>query len=389
MQAQPFPDDGRPVAAIFRAPVFNASETFVRLQATSLARYQPLMVGLEDKGHVPPSLEGRVMLARDGAQAFAIRALGRWGTLGARVAAAHPALIHAHFGPDGLAALPLARRLGIPLAVTLHGYDVSRSRTNLLASGHFSWMRYAVSEGRLKRGGDLFLPVSNALRDQAIARGFPAERTFTHYIGIDCERFRPAAGRREDMLILHVGRLVEKKGTEVLLRALPAIRTRVPGARLAICGDGPLRPALEKLAGELGIAGAVEFRGAVPADALPGMFARAALLAAPSVTARSGDAEGLPTVIMEAAASGLPVVASHHGGIGEAVTDGQTGFLVPEHDSAALARRIAELLAAPDLGARFGAAGRTLTETRFDAARQMRLLEQRYDEMRAAGAARS
>jgi glycosyltransferase involved in cell wall biosynthesis len=105
------------------------------------------------------------------------------------------------------------------------------------------------------------------------------------------------------------------------------------------------------------------------------------------VTAASGDAEGLPNVVVEAAASGLPVVASDHGGIAEAVIDGQTGFLVPEHDTALLGRRMAELLSSPGLRTAIGKAGRSLAEERFDAARQMRLLEHRYDEARTLSSA--
>jgi colanic acid/amylovoran biosynthesis glycosyltransferase len=383
---EPFHSDQRPLAAIFRSPVFNASETFVRAQAAGLSAYQALVVGLEDKGHVPPVLQDRVWFPRSRAHGLAVRALGHWGEFGDRIAAARPVLLHAHFGPDGLIALPLARRLGIPLATTLRGYDVTRSRASLLASGRLSWMRYALSERRLMEQGDLFLAVSDALRDQAIARGFPAERIFTHYNGVDLEFFRPAEIESDGKRIFHVGRLVEKKGTELLLRALVGVRAEVPDAHLMICGDGPLRASLERRAGELGLGDAVTFVGQLLPRDIAAMLRRGAVLAAPSITAKSGDAEGLPNVVVEAAASGLPVVASDHGGIGEAVIDGQTGFLVPEHDTALLAARIVELLQADEMRRQFGTAGRKLAEQRFDAARQMRLLEARYDALRAGRA---
>jgi colanic acid/amylovoran biosynthesis glycosyltransferase len=106
---------------------------------------------------------------------------------------------------------------------------------------------------------------------------------------------------------------------------------------------------------------------------------RSAILAAPSLAARDGDAEGLPNVVVEAAASALPVVASDHAGIPEAVADGKSGFIVPEGAVEPLARRLSELLASPDLRRSMGAAGRALAEARFDAARQMRTLEDHYD----------
>ncbi len=358
---EPFRSDPRPVVLVFRAPIFNASETFVRNHALGLTRYQPLIVGRERKGHVPPELEPRILIRPDAA----------------RLREFAPALVHAHFVPDGLRALPLARALGVPLVTTIHGYGVTRSRASLLGSGRLSWMRYALFQRRLMDEGALFLAVSDALRRQALERGFPPERTLTHYLGIDLARFHP--GAREPASIVHVGRLVEKKGTAVLLRAFARVHAAQPEARLDIIGDGPLRGGLERLTGELGLGGAVAFLGLLPPETIAARVRSAALLAAPSVTARGGDAEGLPTTVVEAMASAVPVVATHHSGIPEAVSDGITGFLVPEGAVDALAQRIAALLADPALAARMGAAGRALARERFDAVRQSSLLEAHYD----------
>jgi glycosyltransferase involved in cell wall biosynthesis len=366
------------VVAVFRSPVFNPSETFVRAQAAGLERYQPLVVGLEDKGHVPRSLAGRVLLARGARERLAVRLLGRWGALGEKVRAANPVLIHAHFGPDGVLALPLARALAIPLVTSLRGYDVTRTFAGQLASGRLSLIRHALGHHMLMREGDLFLAVCDALRHRAIARGYPAARILTHYNGVDLQAFRPS-GADDGLTILHVGRLVEKKGTDVLLRAFASVRAERPDARLTIIGEGPMRPALEAQAGALGLGGAVQFLGRRPPPEIAAWMGRAALLAAPSLIARDGDAEGLPNVVVEAAASGLPVVASDHEGIPEAVDEGRSGFLVPEGESEPLARRIADLLADEGMRRTMGAAGRALAEERFDAGRQMRLLEARYD----------
>ncbi len=359
---EPFRSDQRPVVLVFRGPVFNASETFVRAQALGLKRYQPLVIGLEDKGHVPPELADRVLIR----------------PRAPRLEAFKPVLVHAHFATDGLRALALATRLGVPLATSLRGYDVSRSRAALLGSGRLSWMRYALFQRRLMRRGDLFLAVSDALRNQAVSRGFPAARTFTHYNGVDLTRFYPGEGG-DVATILHVGRLVEKKGTALLLRAFAEVSAAHPKARLAIVGDGPLRAGLERLAGELGLAEAVKFPGALTAEEVAELMRGAAMLVAPSRIARDGDSEGLPNVVVEAMASGLPVVASDHGGIAEALADGHSGFLVPEGAVEPLARCIADLLADPGLRARMGAAGRAIASERFDIIRQMARLEERYD----------
>lgn len=353
---EPFQSDGRPVVLIYRGPIFNASETFVRAHALGLTRNQALIVGREAKGHIPAELVDRVLIRPSLA----------------RLRGFAPMLVHAHFATDGLRALPLAQALAVPLVVSLRGYDVSRPRRALLGSGRLSWIRYALFQHRLKAAGDLFLAVSDALRRQAIARGFPEARTVTHYNGVDLHRFHP--GEDDGATILHVGRLVEKKGTEFLLRAFDAVRAAHPRARLEIIGEGPLRRRLERMAGE-----GVTFLGVLSPEEVASRMRTAALLAAPSLTTRSGDAEGLPNVVVEAMASSLPVVATDHGGIGEAVADGRSGFLIPEGEPEALARRLAELLADPNMRARMGAAGRKTAETRFDVVRQMERLEELYD----------
>lgn len=360
-------ESSKPAVAVFRSPLFNASEGFVQAQATGLTRYAPIMVGLEDKGNAVPALKGGLLVAD---RPLWVR-LGRVGALAERLRGHGPALVHAHFATDGLIALPLARALGVPLVTTLHGHDVHRSRLAMLLSGRLSWQRYALVRRRLIAGGRLFLTVSDALRRKAIAQGFPPARTLTHYLGVDLGRF--TRGAAEPGLVLHVGRLVEKKGTSVLIDAIG----RLPRTRLAIVGDGPLRGALERQAAGLGER--VRFLGALPPADVAEWMRRAWLLAAPSVTARDGDAEGLPTVIAEAAAASLPAVGTDHAGIPEAIIEGRTGFIVPERDAEALAARIGTLLASADLRGRMGAAARELAEERFDLTRQIARLEDLYD----------
>lgn len=366
--------DRRPAIAIYRGPLFNLSETFVRTHAQALVRYRPLLAGIEDKGNVPSELRTGLVVPRNAGE----RQLARLGVLrglAERLRSEHPCLIHAHFGPDALAALPLARALDVPLIATLHGYDVTRNRTRMAFSGRLTWMRYALRRRMLAREGTLFLTVSDALRKTALAQGFPAARTRTHYLGVDLARFN-GSGEREPGLILHVGRLVEKKGTAALIDAV----ARLPEAQLVVIGDGPERRSLERRAAGLGER--VRFLGALPADDVAKWMRRAWLLAAPSLTARDGDAEGLPTVIVEAAASALPTVGTLHSGIPEAVVDGETGFLVPERNPEALAGRMATLFGSVQLRERMGSAARQMAENRFDLRVQSARLEAIYDEVR-------
>jgi glycosyltransferase involved in cell wall biosynthesis len=371
----PQAEAGRPIVAVFRTALFNPTERFIQEQAASLTRWRPLLVGLERKGEVLADLKEGMILPANVAERLAFSATGRGGRVEGRLRAAKPKLIHAHFGTDGLKMLNLARALRLPLITHLRGYDVTRSRAALLASGRPGWSRYALQRGRLMDHGDLFLAVSDALRKQAIALGFPAKRTRTHYNGVDLGRFQPGKRPREPGTVLHIGRLVEKKGTADLLAALASIA----GVRLIVIGDGPLRAQLQRQAGALGVK--AQFLGAQDAGEVAEWMRRATLLVAPSVTARDGDAEGLPNVVVEGAASGIPVIATRHSGIPEAVEDGQTGFLVKEGDRAGLAARIGTLLDSADLRREMGFAARALAVERFDRVRQAERLEAIYDEV--------
>lgn len=362
--------DARPVVAVFRSPLFNASETFVLSHLAALRRYRPLAVGLVAKGEASVP---RLLLSPG--ERLALTLLGRAGAPAARLTAEAPALIHAHFGTDGLLALPLAEKLAVPLVTTLHGHEVSRSRARMLTSGRLSWIRYALLERRLIERGGLFLAVSEAIRRRALAAGYPAERVITHFNGVDTDFFRPSGEPPEPGLILHVGRLVGKKGTAVLLDAV----ARTEEARLVVVGDGPLRASLERRARKCGIESRVRFAGALPPAEVLGWMQRAWLLAAPSITAGDGDAEGLPTVLCEAAAAGLPVVGTRHSGIPEAVSEGETGLLGPEGDVGLLARNLSLLLGSPRMRESMAGAARLRALDRFDLARQTERLEGYYD----------
>ncbi|MFM1804077.1 MAG: hypothetical protein RL136_956 [Planctomycetota bacterium] len=243
-------------------------------------------------------------------------------------------LIHCHFGPAGVVAAELLRAglLSGPLSVGFYGYDLTRE---------------PLRRGRdLYRGlfarASLLLPHSRYLADRLIALGAPADRIHLHRLGIDLSRF-PAtdrSARTGPATALAVGRFVEKKGFEYLLRAFARAATDM---RLRIVGDGPLRPALEQLAHELGIAPRVTFTGWLPPAGVAREMHEADLLVTPSVTAADGDMEGLPLVVIEAMATGLPVIGTAHSGIPEIVVDGETGAVVPERDIEALAAALGRL----------------------------------------------
>lgn len=368
-----------PVVGIYRSTLFNWSETFVQDQAAALTRYRPLVIGLARKGSVRPDLEDRLCIPGDPLQRFVFRWFGHAAGVARALPQPRPCLLHAHFGTDGLVALALARRLKVPLITTLRGFDVGRTRAALLRSGAISHIRYALFRRHLQREGSLFLAVSDYLRKAAVGGGYPADRILTHYNGVDLGMFAPRPDRVTPGLVLHVGRLVEKKGTGHLIRAFARIAGRHPGARLAIVGEGPLRASLERLSRSLGIGERVDFAGHLPHAAIRDLMQRAWVLAAPSRTGADNDIEGLPNVVVEAAASGLPAIVTRHSGLPEAVEDGQSGFVVEEDDEAALAERLSIVLGCGDVRHAMARRARALAEQRFDRRVQNDRLQSIYD----------
>jgi phosphatidylinositol alpha-1,6-mannosyltransferase len=149
----------------------------------------------------------------------------------------------------------------------------------------------------------------------------------------------------------------------MLIRALPGIRRRVPGAALLLGSGGPYRSKLERLARDLGVASDVVFTGSMPWSGLPQLYAAGDVYAMPCRTRAAGlDVEGLGIVYLEASATGLPVVAGDSGGAPDAVIEGETGYVVGGRDVPAIADRVAGLLADPDRARAMGAAGRAWVE---------------------------
>jgi glycosyltransferase involved in cell wall biosynthesis len=186
------------------------------------------------------------------------------------------------------------------------------------------------------------------------------------YHGTDLKRFAPDRSGVEADRILSVGRLVPKKGFRDLVDALALIDTKGLRVRADVYGGGPLRDELEARVDGLGLEGRLTFHGARLQDEIIAAYRRAAVFVLAPVVTDDGDRDGIPNVLVEAMASGVPVVATRISGIPELITDGIDGLLVREHDPAALAGAIERLLRDPGLAARLGRAGRVRVEREFD-----------------------
>jgi colanic acid/amylovoran biosynthesis glycosyltransferase len=265
------------------------------------------------------------------------------------------------FGMDAPHALRL-RRLGVlggELAVAFRGADATK---------------YVARRGprvyaRTFRQARLLLPVCEFLGRKLIELGAPPERVVVHRTGIDLRQwpYRTREPTRDGHLgLVTVGRLVEKKGIEHVLRAVRVLVDRGVDVEYRILGDGPSRERLTALAGDLGVQDRVTFHGRHGQVKVREGLEGSDVLVAASVTAADGDEEGIPNVLKEAMASGMPVVGTRHAGIPELVEDGVSGLLVPERNQGALADALQRLALQPGQWAAMGRAGRAKIEMEYD-----------------------
>lgn len=285
-------------------------------------------------------------------------------------------VMHGHWVVPGGVTAALAAP-DVPLVVSLHGSDVYVAET-------FGPARFAAR--RTFRRAGFVTACSGDLATRAIALGADPARIETVPYGVDVERFRPdpevRRARRQELgvgdsvpLCVAAGRLVRKKGFEYLIGALAS----VPGAVLAIAGDGTLHDELRERARAAGVLERVRFLGNQTQDRVGQYFASADMACVPSVRDDSGNVDGLPNVVLEALASGTPVITTAAGGIGAVVEDSRTAIVVPERDSTAIAAAMVRIVAQPEIGQRLGAAARAFVSERFGWQRAAGRFEAAYD----------
>ncbi|MER5455754.1 glycosyltransferase family 4 protein [Micromonospora sp. NPDC002389] len=265
--------------------------------------------------------------------------------------------------PLGLLANGLRRRAGVRRVVALtHGHEVG-------------WAALPVARTALRRigrGTDVVTYLGEYTRTR-LARALDGLTDLRRLApGVDVDFYHPAVdgsgvrhrlGLSDRPVVVCVSRLVPRKGQDMLIRALPLIRRRVPDAALLVVGGGPYRATLARLARQAGVERDVVFTGSIPEAELPAHYAAGDVYAMPCRTRNRGlDVEGLGIVYLEASAAGLPVVAGDSGGAPDAVREGETGYVVNGRDVAELTDRLVTLLTDRDLARQFGAAGRAWVE---------------------------
>lgn len=282
-------------------------------------------------------------------------------------------LIHCHFAKPTALMAALLPYIGEPrLVSTLHGYDVFQTDQT-------GW----YTDDFINRC-DRFLSHSKNLDEVLTERGVSSEKIVRHRYGIDVDEFTPTPEPpdHDNIHLLSVARFVEKKGLRYALESLDHLPDEIKGKlTFKIAGDGPRRSLLEDVIEDHDLESIVELLGFKDRSEIKALFRWADVFVLPSVVAENGDREGTPVSLLEAQASGLPVVSTYHSGIPEIVQDGETGLLVAERDPQALADALEELINQPDLRERMGESGRQYVVEYHDSEKLTDDLVDLYEDM--------
>ncbi len=277
-------------------------------------------------------------------------------------------LLHIYFGHVAPQFIPLMKVWPKPIVVSFHGAD---------AGGYLDQPRYLAAMQEVFRLATKVQSRSEALNADLIKLGCPPEKVVLQRTGVPMEdwplreRIAPADGAWH---LMQSCRFIEKKGLDLTMRTFATVVKRFPQARLTLVGDGPLRQALEQQARDLGVAERVTFTGFASHGTLARVLYDAHIYLHPSRTGADGNREGVPNAMLEAMATGIPVVATRHGGIPEAITDGESGLLVDENDAEGLAAATLRIIEEPALRQRIALGGREAVGRKYDRAAQDREL---------------
>lgn len=282
--------------------------------------------------------------------------------LSRRFRAARIDTVLANFGTYAVVLMPICDALGIRLVAHFHGADAHTETT--VSAFRDRYRTLGVQAHRV-------VVVSDLMHHALVEIGIPSEKIRVVRYGVDTARFRPKATWPTAPVFLGVGRFVDKKAPYLTLLAFSRVHAAVPAARLVLAGDGPLLETTRNLCHALGLDRAVEFPGPLGHEVVAARMAEATAFVQHSIRPEygpaRGDCEGTPVAVLEAMASGLPVVATRHAGIGEVIEDGVTGLLVAERDVDGMAAALLSLCQDSDRPRRLGAAARDVAVSRYRA----------------------
>lgn len=280
-------------------------------------------------------------------------------------------LLHAHHGNLGVRMRRTCKKTEVPLVVSFRGKDATSIGGN-----------YKKKLQKLWRDAALFLPVCRFLAEKISEHGCPSEKIRILYGGVDLDRFHYRKPRQQEQVeILSIGRLVEKKGHHLLIDAFARIKERVPGARLTVIGKGRqnMKKELEKRAQLLDLGDSFRLLTGVSHIEIPRYLREADIFCAASLTGKNGDMEGIPNTLKEAMAVGLPVVSTYHAGIPELVRNLHNGLLVRENDVDELADALRFLMDHREKWNTLSKNARRTIEDSFHLQKQLQKQREYYD----------
>jgi colanic acid/amylovoran biosynthesis glycosyltransferase len=378
--------DSTPVVACYCATFLKPEMLHIYRQITALRRFRPVVIARKRESAERFPFEPVIVIPHSAThflRRFWFRTLrdSPWQTSRAEtnrilqaLAGQEAQLLHIYFGQIAVHLLPVMRRWPRPTVVSFHGADalVDLEKPN-----------YRRATRTMLAAARLVLVRSSSLARAVAELGCDERKIRVHRTGIPLDEIKFTPRTWPDngaWRFLQAGRLIEKKGLPTSLRAFAIFRNEHPRATFTIAGEGPLLAQLQDQARDLGVANAVRFTGFLAQAELREEFFRAHIFLHPSQLGRDGNQEGVPNAMLEAMANGLPVFATRHGGIPEAIEDGVSGVLVDERDHAALA---AALLAWTNRGDALQALARRGAENvalNFEQTKQARALEDFYFE---------
>jgi colanic acid/amylovoran biosynthesis glycosyltransferase len=381
---QPSSAESRPVIACYCATFLKPEMLHIYRQITGLKRCAPVVVAQKRENaetypfedvHIIPKPPTHIL------RRFWFRQLrdqpwqiseAELSDLLSVLTEARARLLHIYFGHIAVHLLPLIRAWKNPSIVSFHGADVMVDMNK---------PDYRQATLQMLDAVALALVRSESLRRALVDLGCNPEKIEVQRTGIPLEEFpfrERAVPKNGEWRFVQAGRLIEKKGLPVTLRAFEVFVRQYRNATLTIAGEGPLLRELETLARELKIAERVSFTGFVSQERLREIYYRSHIFLHPSQTGRDGNQEGIPNSMLEAMVTGLPVFATEHGGIPEAIEHGVSGVLVPERDEFALVETLLD--AVQDLGflSRIAQSGAEAVRKNFDLSTQAQRLEEIY-----------
>jgi colanic acid/amylovoran biosynthesis glycosyltransferase len=384
-QATPIDMTKRPVVACYCATFLKPEMWHIYRQISALERVSPVVIAQkrENSGRFPfDKIDIVPKPALHFLRRFWFRQLRDkpWQISGGELRAlmnvlerSNARLLHIYFGHIAVHLLPVIRAWKTPSVVSFHGADVMVDMDK---------PAYREATRQMLAAVKLVLVRSESLRHAVVLLGCDDEKIQVQRTGIPLDEFPfhernfvlAAAGWR----FVQAGRLIEKKGLPVTLRAFASFLKRYPNATLTIAGEGPLLGQLQGLVGELKIDNRVSFTGFISQEQLRDLYYASHIFLHPSETGPDGNQEGIPNSMLEAMASGLPVFATDHGGIPEAIEHGRSGVLVPERDDEVLAWALLNAVEDRHFLSQVARGGAEVVREKFDLRVQARRLEDVY-----------